>query len=175
MASTTPKRDRLLRPSRRSPFEKIIAFDYEDGPTAGLVHDDDRPATYRFDVLAIDVDGVHNHELWDRGEEVRIFKLAQLPSGVFDRFLELLTAVESPRWPIWVPGLCSSSEAVQDLIAREIDLLLETTRADQIVAASSLLSPILASATLPPEAKLNEVDWFAFLGLRPLPTKGLRD
>src|SRR5262245_37097605 len=84
---------------------RVISLAYEDGPTSGAAESADSSTSYRFELLAIDVDGVYDHDAWDRGEELRVYSLTKLAEGSFGRIVAVLSQFEQPTWPVWVPGM----------------------------------------------------------------------
>ena len=150
------------------PFDRVIALDYNDGPTAGAVRCASGTGSYRFDLLAIDVDGAYDQEAWDRGEELRVYGLAPLPPGSFERIVGILTGIEPPRWPVWAPGTTTTA-ALDDRIEQEVILLLEAAGPPTLVAAGpGLLAPFRAAREIG-SAGIGQPldrDWLAYLGLR---------
>jgi hypothetical protein len=147
-------------------FAKVIAVGYEDGPTAGAVQSIDGTTAYRFKLLATDIDGVYDLDAWDRGEELHVFSLTMLPSGSFERIVAALSQIEEPTWPVWVPGMRHPSHAIDELMAREVEPLLdEAVGESYVVATASLIGPPSAVDHL---VDLEQPqDWFARLGLGP--------
>jgi|SRR5215217_991604 len=126
-------------------FGKLVAFGYNDGPTTGVVQSIDGTTDYCFDLIAIDVDGLHDHDAWDRREDVRAFSLMELPPGSFERIVSTLSPVEEPTWPTWVPGVRRSSPIIDELIAREVIPILQAPKGQRyVLVAPDLLGPPLA-------------------------------
>ena len=157
------------------PFGKVIALGYHDGPTLGAVQCAGGTDAYRFELLAIDVDGVYDGAAWDRGEELRVYGLAPLPLGSFERIVRILSAIEQPRWPVWAPGMATSAAGLDRLVEREVRPLLDAAgRPTLAVAGPGLLLPVRAARALEPGEtdQPPQRDWFAFLGFdapRPIP------
>jgi len=146
-----------------SPFARLLAFGYEDGPTEGVVQCAGCSMAYWFELLAIDVDGVHDRIAWERGAELRVFALSPLPAGTFKRIVDVLSAVEEPRWPAWMPTFGRTSPLVNSVVERWITPAITSAGLDRIaVVAPDLLSPIVAARPLVGEAV--DGDWFALLG-----------
>ena len=83
-------------PGAKSPFSKLVALGYYDGPTAGVLQCEVCGTAYRFEMLDIDPD-------WDEGLDVRIFILSQLYPGVFEALIEICENFFGiPDWPVWV-------------------------------------------------------------------------
>lgn len=148
-----------------SPFSDVVAFGYDDGPTTGIVRCAGCADAYRFDVLAIDVDGIYDNASWDRGEELRIYSLSPLPAGTFDDIVALLSTVEPPRWPLWIPGIRAPSPDLDRLVETNVNpILAVANRPRLLVAAGGLLQPIVAIRDDPGNYERTEADWFALLG-----------
>jgi hypothetical protein len=148
-----------------SPFAKIVAFGYEDGPSIGIVRCVDCSEAYRFEMLATDVDGLYDQAAWDRGEELRIFALVPLSEGAFDRIVTLLSSVEEPIWPVWLPGVSRRSPELDRHIEADVSEILGTAGHPRlIVATADLLKPFVAIRDYPAEDGQAPLDWFAVLG-----------
>jgi hypothetical protein len=148
-----------------SPFDKIIALGYDDGPSAGLALCQGGVESYWFEQVAVDVDGRIDHERWDRGEELRVFTLAPYPVRRFDGLVARLTAIESPSWPIWWPGARSPDPALDRAFAEELGSYRAEPRPVLVIAIAGLLEPIVAIRSLPGDLRLPPPDWFALLEL----------
>ncbi len=148
-----------------SPFGKIVAFGYEDGPISGMIRCEKCDESYLFEMLASDIDGVHDAASWDRGEELRVYALAPLPAGTFERVVEILSAAETPSWPIWVPGALTRSARTADLLSNDIATIIRSIGPWlYVVVTSSLLQPSVAVRDAPPVDDLRAMDWFALFG-----------
>jgi hypothetical protein len=152
-------------------FARAIVLGYEDGPSTGAVQRADGSAAYRFELIATDVDGLHDRDAWDRGEELRIFALSPLPHGSFEHIVSLLSAVESPHWPVWVPGARFSSRALDRIVQDQVVPILEIAGDPQLVMAAPglLASPVAGRELSNGSGKPQQQDWFAYLGLEPSP------
>jgi len=150
----------------QSPFSKLIAFGYSDGATSGVVLCGSCSAAYAFEMLALDVDGKYDPAAWDRGEEMRIFSLAALPTQAFARLVEALSDLEAPRWPVWVPAHDPSKGPLLATVDQEVDAVVGAASTPQlVVAASDLLKRILVARQVTAEQFTSIQDWFSFLGL----------
>ncbi len=156
MSETTTSNDTLVACTEgKSPFTKMIALDYYDGPTFGLLWDHRRSAAYKFDMLD-----------WDDHHRVRVFSLAELPEGAFDRVAEACATTGPPAWPIWVPNWQFESDASRDAANRVVDAVLEqASRPHAVVAAEDLLDTILRARRTADQDLAAGQDWFALLGL----------
>ena len=152
----------------QSPFSKILALDFYDGPMAGILQCETCHSVYKFDMLD-----------WDEDHEVRIFRLAALPSESLAQCVAALAQPEPPRWPVWVPSREKlPSEQVREEVDRAVQrFLAQAKSAELIVAWSGYGERILAAKSVPAK-ELNEFpdwfsledphsgrDWFAVLGL----------
>src|SRR5207253_7766486 len=70
-----------------SPFNRMIVFDYYDGPTGGLLLCDVCSTLFRF--VMVD---------WNTSRDVRIFALARLPQSSLSKVLAFCG--EAPQWPV---------------------------------------------------------------------------
>jgi hypothetical protein len=154
-------------PGAKSPFSKIIALDFYDGPTSGITQCEICSSVYRFVMLD-----------WDDDQEVRIFSLVPLPSQSWIQVANLLSKHETPNWPMWFPRWEIPSEAVRNSVDDETDKILESAAMPEFaVAWDRYGSKVLAAKRLKKE-DLKFIkdwfslepsdcvrDWFSFLGL----------
>ena len=159
---------RTIAVGEASPFGKIIALTYDDGPTGGAVACRSCALAYRFERLHTDVDGVYDRAAWDIGEELHVFGLAPLPANAFDRIVTRLSEVEPPRWPVWTPGMPSTSDDLERIVERGVVPLLEEAGPWQvIVAGAGLQRPFVAVRHTDRAHVPADGEWFAWLGLAP--------
>jgi len=129
-----------------SPFVRLLATGYYDGPTEGLVECGTCGTTYSF------------HKLdWDDQQDLRIFSL----SPVGGRRLEDLAHAPSappPRWPNWV----LADEGSADFAANVDELRGSASPEEFIVATEDLLREF---AIWRPVGLGVQRDWFSELGL----------
>jgi hypothetical protein len=148
----------------RSPFSRIIALGWYDGPTAGLLQCGACSREYRFELL---------DELFDGEDEqdLRVYSLAPLVSGSVTRLTDALSRYELPRIPIWVPHWEFPTEAEKSELDRLSDQILDGAGPPELVIATPDLSEtIVATKTVTPEDLVQITDWFSYLGLvRPDP------
>jgi hypothetical protein len=78
-----------------SPIMRVIALDWYDGPTSGVLQLGDAGPVYRFAML-------DEHQL-PADTEVRVYGLYPLPPGAFERLAGAISSHMTPRWPVWVP------------------------------------------------------------------------
>jgi hypothetical protein len=135
----------------RSPFAKVISLGFYDGPTSGVLQCETCSANHKFDMLD-----------WDEQQEVRIFRLAQLPSGSLDRCVRVYADIGSPRWPLWVPSVESSSPETRDAVNRTVQQVLDSAEPATVVMAWVPSADMILSATrVPAEDLSNAPDWFS--------------
>lgn len=133
-------------------FGRIICTDWYDGVLSGFAECRQCGAAYWFSVVG-----------WDTSSSVRVYAFMPLGDGEFEHVLDSLSALGSPRWPIWIPIWRFLDEAERlgaesqiaasiagagppqylagsdDLAARVIDVrvLLEATEIDECMVAVS--------------------------------------
>jgi hypothetical protein len=100
---------------------------------------------------------------WDADHEVRIFRLASLPVGALDQFINVLAQREQPRWPVWVPSRWNlPSEEGRGEVDREVQRLFRSAKpAELIVAWTGYGERILAARRIPAAELANVPDWFS--------------
>lgn len=113
----------LSNRSLTSPFERIIAIDYYDGPVRG------------FAFCRGSLDGyLFRMEAWDDHQSERIFSLAPLDHRDGSALLELASHIEAARRPVWAVDYTSRPEmrpmheaiVVATKRASEIEWILRT-------------------------------------------------
>jgi hypothetical protein len=129
-----------------SPFARLLATDYYDGPTAGLVQCGTCRTSYAFAKLD-----------WDDQQDMRVFSL----SPIRDLNLELIATPfqdVSPRWPQWVIAPSVSKD-----FWVEVDRVLDSASSTEfVVATADLLSEI---SVWRPGGLDHPQDWFKELAL----------
>ena len=114
------------RKAGASPVARLVAFRVYDGPTAGVVYCDPSEAYY-FQLMA-----------WDDKQERRIFSLRPFPRDAADELVNLITTIESPRWPEWwVAG-----QASKEQLLRINRALLRAGQLEYIVLTKDLMKVI---------------------------------
>jgi len=138
-------------PGAKSPFSKIIALGFYDGPTSGMAQCEICSAIYKFVMLD-----------WDDDQEVRIFSLAPFASAAWTRTVNLLSKHESPNWPLWFPKWEFPSELVRNNVDNETDKILANAGISELVIASNRYGDrILAAQKLTTEDREYIKDWFS--------------
>lgn len=139
----------------KSPFSKLIAFGYYDGPTSGVLQCDICTKAYKFEMLD-----------WDEDQDVRIFSLSILPNLAFAKIVEVCQHCENPKWPVWVPIWQFPSEESQNKAEIEIEAILNTAMKPQIIViAKNLTEEIIAARRMEENANKEVPDWFSLVGL----------
>jgi hypothetical protein len=143
----------------RSPFTRIIALDWYDGPRAGLAQCGGCNLEFRFELL----DEVINTE---EGQDVRILSLAPLPPNSLSRLSDALVRYQAPSSPVWVPLWKFPSEAEQAALDRLTEEILGAAGPPGwVVATPNLSEEILAAEAITAEDLIRVTDWFCFLSL----------
>jgi hypothetical protein len=75
----------------QSPFAKIIAARFYDGPTEGFLDHRDWPHACVFQMVD-----------WDRQSDIRVYEISRVEDLAFDDVVELLFRERRPTWPVWV-------------------------------------------------------------------------
>lgn len=157
-----------------TPFARIIALDFYDGPTSGILQCRTCGSVYRFDMID-----------WDEDHQIRVFRLALLPPDALDRCVAALAPYGPPRWPIWVPNRSNLLDpAAGEIADRAMQRVLEKTAPAELVVAWTGYGDKILAARKVPAAELSQArdwfsiedpaafrDWFALLGLSKRPAK----
>lgn len=85
--------------SSGEPFEKLLAVEYYDGPTAGIAFDSVGASVY-FKLVA-----------WDEDQWKRIFAVTEIERELALQVWTCFENVETPRVPIWVPNRSTNVKA----------------------------------------------------------------
>jgi hypothetical protein len=89
----------------KSPFTKVIATRYYDGPMEGFLCHNDWPHACLFQLVD-----------WDRETDIRVYEVSRIEDLSFDDVVEALFRERRPTWPVWVlPG--GARERGQKLVA----------------------------------------------------------
>lgn len=120
-----------------SPFDRLVATGYYDGPTDGLVECGTCGRLYAFEKID-----------WDDGQNLRIFSLAPVGGSFAD--IEDHASVK-PGWPTWILNADGEvGELVQQASA-------SSSRAEFVVASRDLLKVVEVWS---PAGLQPGVDWF---------------
>jgi hypothetical protein len=155
-----------------SPFERLIAIEYYDGPTKGVIQCRDCDQAYMFTMLEIDDEGKYDTASWDEGREIRIFGLSYLPASSFEDLIAVCSRYMAPKWPIWVPlHRTTHTGETLNVLESEIARVLDVTRdLSLVVATHGLLVDVIAARNISEVELVEKRDWFFFLGLAEGPT-----
>jgi len=88
--SPTPEDPPSLR-HLQSPFTKVIATRYYDGPMEGFLGHRDWKQACVFRLLD-----------WDRDSDVRVYEIARVEDLAFEDVVATLFQDRLPTWPVWV-------------------------------------------------------------------------
>ncbi|MBI2374006.1 MAG: hypothetical protein HYV07_08410 [Deltaproteobacteria bacterium] len=128
----------------RSPFARLVATGYYDGPIDGLVECATCSTIYSFRKLD-----------WDNQQDTRIFSLSPIPGHSIDEFT---AGGVAPTWPAWV-----LADRETEAVASGVDEMRRAASPEEfIVATEDLLGTIEAWR---PVGLIGDVDWFSELGL----------
>lgn len=131
-----------------SPFRRIVATGFYDGPTEGFAIGE-RNVMYSFRLLD-----------WDDGQNVRVFRVAAMASVSLDDTLTALGHESPPSWPVWVVR-APAGERAESFIQRTNDL----ARPVAIVATRDLLGTLDLWRPITEEPQLTgNRDWLTELG-----------
>jgi hypothetical protein len=99
---------------------------------------------------------------------LRIFQLAPLPFGSFERIVLVLSAAEEPNWPVWVPGIKRPADELNQIMSERIDPILVEADSPRLVSATTGLraEPLACREVADRNVKVQS-DWFSYLGLDP--------
>ena len=148
-----------------SPFSRVVALGYYDGPTNGLLECGAGGQVFKFDLL----DEQANPE----GLEVRVFGLALLSPSALTQLAQAYARFFTPRWPVWVPVWQFPRREDQEAMERLTDQVLQQAGPVQWVVATAgdLLGEVIAARRVTPEEASRVSDWFSFLGLARQPAE----
>ena len=145
----------------------MVALDYYDGPTSGVMQCQIFFAEYRFMMLD-----------WDDRQSDRVYSLEPLPLKSFKQILDVLSKYEPPKLPLWFPLRQYASKQVYELVEQQLaEVMGKAGSATTVVAMSQWGEKILAARALSSsdtkyvqswfslkEPKPSR-DWFSFVGL----------
>ncbi len=75
----------------KSPFSKVIATRYYDGPMVGFIAHRDWPHACVFQLVD-----------WDRETDIRVYELSRVEDLSFEDVVATLFRDRLPTWPVWV-------------------------------------------------------------------------
>jgi len=133
-----------------SPFCKVLATGFYDGPTEGFLAHSTRDELFLFHLLD-----------WDDGQDVRVFGVAVVPGIFLDSAVTVLSKSKPPTWPIWVvpaPLDESAEQFVQQ--ARKI------ARPVAVAVTRNLLQTFELWQEVDEDFVFSSQDWMKTLGLK---------
>jgi hypothetical protein len=143
------------------PSAKVLAFEYYDGPTSGVLRCEVCSSVWRFEMIDSD-DAIKQ----------RVFALAPMPETSFDELVQVNLRFGEPRWPIWAPTWRFENEEQGREVESLVDRVLSTAHLVQsVIVSAGILQPIKAARQLSPSEMFEigspqaERDWFAFLSV----------
>jgi hypothetical protein len=98
-----------------SPITRVIALNYYDGPTLGVLQVGDGGSVYRF--VLLDQRQVET----DDEAELRVFGLYPLPADSLDRLASAVSPHVPPRWPVWCPHWQFPTDEIRQAVEAKTD------------------------------------------------------
>lgn len=131
-----------------SPLNRMVIFDWYDGPTSGILVCEACTAEYAFSMID-----------WDSQHEIRVFSLAPLPSGSLQEVIDFFG--QAPEWPVWFPAhLKTPTEEFRSRLGT-LDRILEKAGMPKfIVAWNRSRQRCIVSRPVQPEVAQEIADWF---------------
>jgi hypothetical protein len=104
----------------KSPFTKVIATRYYDGPLEGFLAHSDWAQACVFQMLD-----------WDRETDLRVYEISRVEDLAFEDVVALLFRERLPTWPVWVlpsGAIERGEQLVDECLARARPVATITTR-----------------------------------------------
>ena len=104
----------------QSPFNKVIATRYYDGPMEGFLAHHEWPQACVFQLVD-----------WDRETDMRVYDIARVEDLSFDDVVGILFEDRRPTWPVWVlpsGARARGEQLVDDCFSRARPVATVTTR-----------------------------------------------
>ena len=95
----------------------VIALDWYDGPTEGILQLGDNGSVFRFHLLETRNGSPEN-------DDVTVYGLYPMPSEWIGRLVELLTPTHTPKWPVWWPIWQFPSDDVRLAVEKQTDEIM---------------------------------------------------
>jgi hypothetical protein len=147
----------------RSPFHRVIALGWYDGPISGLLECGVCGRAYRFDLICTTIVKLEGRN------DLRIYRLAPLTKGSLDRLEEALAPYQILRHsqqPVWVPLWKFPTEADHEAMDGLTQQILGSAGPPELaVATEDLVEKIMEARELTAEKLANVSDWFRFMRL----------
>jgi hypothetical protein len=105
----------------KSPFTKVIATRYYDGPVEGFLAHQDWPHACVLELID-----------WDRETDIRVYEVSRLEELSFEDVVEALFSDRRPTWPVWVlpSGASKRGKELMDAHAQRTRLVGTLTTRD---------------------------------------------
>jgi len=136
--------------------KQVIAFDWYDGPRAGVCSLSHPVAEFCFDLL----DEKYNPD----GCDHRLFRLSELPLGSVEEILKALEELGSPLNPVWVPVWRFPNDATRQTAEQTVERIGAAKRRTNLVLYSQDWEHFLGLWQTP-TTREKPADWFSFLGI----------
>lgn len=146
--------DCQLLPGNRkvdSPFKDVVCFDWYDGPVEGVTRCSVCQRTYTFRMCA-----------WDDQQHSRVYLFQRLETKHYEQVIDVLSDLEPPKWPIWVPQWLHPRKGQFEAADSEIERLVKAGTGPDglLVLSSSIYERIEAAVSV---SGSEQVDSFSHL------------
>jgi hypothetical protein len=102
-----------------SPIHRVIALDWHDGPTGGVLQLGEAGPVFRFQMFDQRI-GVGPDDM-----DLRVYGLYPLPNDALNRITDSLASYHSPHWPVWWPIWQFPSDEIRRSVDSRIDGILQ--------------------------------------------------
>jgi hypothetical protein len=137
------------------PIARMIIVEWYDGPVTGAAICGDCGAEFAFRMVAS-----------DDNQTMRIYTLADLQIGQFERLSSAFASAGPPKWPVWWPAHFSSDKE-RDAAWRQAQTVLAAAAPPTCVVAAEELekkilraSPVPRDEETPPESDRAAFAWW---------------
>ena len=144
-----------------SPFTRIIALDWYDGPRSGLLQCEVCGREFRFELL---------DERLDEGDgpDLRVYSLAPLPAGSIAKVVAALAGTHPPAWPVWAPIWTFPDPEAKAAAEASVDRVIEqAARPELVVVTRDLAAEIREARAITDDDVATVDDWVSFLANSP--------
>jgi hypothetical protein len=138
---------------------QVVAFDWYDGPRAGVCAMAQPEVEFSFALL----DERFNPD----GLDDRLYRLSELPPGSVDRVLQAVQPIDQPVNPVWVPLWKFPTNQAREEAEQQIQEIESARRQTAVVLLSQDMEQFQGHWSVDP-AQPDRADWFAFLGIPPI-------
>lgn len=135
-----------------SPFTKSVILDYYDGAVSGVTKCAICSDAFRFEMLE-----------WDKRQNFRAFELRSLHPKLVASLVRLLTKVEPPRWPQWVPIIKLPVTEANQLNEKIKKILAGAEKKKGYIVISTDLAKEILVAKKITEEEITREGWIARL------------